>query len=213
MTESTVELRKCKTCGEEKPLTAFPSHNRKRGIYYDHQCRACQSAKWKKWYRDNSEAERAKSKARYAANPEKYREQGRKDYLKHRTRSRKRAAQRRAENLEHVRAQDREIAKRWRANHPFESRESARRRHAKKRQVRTAPIAKKQILELFDKQRGRCAICSKKLGKQWHIDHILPLAKGGAHEVLNFQLTCPPCNMSKKAEHPIDYMQKRGFLL
>ena len=41
----------------------------------------------------------------------------------------------------------------------------------------------------------------------------MPLARGGKHEASNLQLLCPPCNMSKNAKHPIDFMQQRGFLL
>ena len=42
---------------------------------------------------------------------------------------------------------------------------------------------------------------------------IKPLARGGTNQRTNLQLLCPPCNLSKSAKDPIDFMQSRGFLL
>jgi 5-methylcytosine-specific restriction endonuclease McrA len=41
----------------------------------------------------------------------------------------------------------------------------------------------------------------------------MPLKAGGTNDILNIQLLCKPCNLSKGAKHPIDFMQQRGFLL
>lgn len=68
------------------------------------------------------------------------------------------------------------------------------------------------IQELKIKQRGRCAACRTVLSRH-HIDHIIPLAAGGDNEPSNLQLLCPPCNLSKGTQHPVAFMQKRGFLL
>lgn len=69
-----------------------------------------------------------------------------------------------------------------------------------------------QIEELHKKQRGKCAVCREAL-KKYQIDHVFPVAKGGSSDILNLQLLCQPCNRSKSAKHPIDFMQERGFLL
>lgn len=68
------------------------------------------------------------------------------------------------------------------------------------------------ILSLHRKQRGRCAVCGENL-MQYHKDHIMPLKRGGSNSILNIQLLCPECNLSKKDKHPGDFMQSRGFLL
>lgn len=61
-------------------------------------------------------------------------------------------------------------------------------------------------------QRGLCAACKEVL-KKFHVDHIVPLALGGAHEPSNLQLLCPPCNRSKHAKDPVRFMQEKGYLL
>jgi len=63
-------------------------------------------------------------------------------------------------------------------------------------------------------QRGKCACgCGKSLNNEFHMDHRMPIAKGGRHHDDNMQLLLPLCNMQKNAKDPIDFMQSRGFLL
>lgn len=67
---------------------------------------------------------------------------------------------------------------------------------------------------LLSLQRGMCAACQCQLSKSGqHLDHIMPLAKGGANVDSNVQLLCPPCNLDKNAKHPIDWAQENGRLL
>ena len=67
---------------------------------------------------------------------------------------------------------------------------------------------------LMHAQRGKCAVCKTSIaGAPYHLDHIKPLARGGTNQRTNLQLLCPPCNLSKSAKDPIDFMQSRGFLL
>lgn len=85
---------------------------------------------------------------------------------------------------------------------------------AHKRRSRMAGGISKDIVVFLKKmQRGLCAACKLKLFDKYEIDHIVPLAKGGTHTDENLQLLCPPCNRSKAAKHPIDFMQERGYLL
>lgn len=63
-------------------------------------------------------------------------------------------------------------------------------------------------------QKGRCACCRGLLKiLKPHIDHIMPLARGGQNVDSNVQLLCSTCNLSKHAKHPIDFMQSMGMLL
>lgn len=66
---------------------------------------------------------------------------------------------------------------------------------------------------IYSDQRGKCAICCKKLGAKFHRDHIVPLKLGGTNWPRNIQLLCAPCNMSKGARDPVDHMQSLGRLL
>src|SRR5580765_5527012 len=70
----------------------------------------------------------------------------------------------------------------------------------------------KELRRLYDKQRGRCADCAKKL-KKYDADHITPLSKGGSNVIYNIQLLCPRCNRGKFNRDPIDHAQSLGRLL
>lgn len=48
---------------------------------------------------------------------------------------------------------------------------------------------------------GECIKCGKRVGlDNFHVDHIIPISKGGAEwELSNLELSCPGCNLSKGA--------------
>jgi len=56
---------------------------------------------------------------------------------------------------------------------------------------------------VFYRDRGLCGYCGKDLSGNlniWsedHLDHIVPLAKGGLNDVTNIQLLCGDCNRKK----------------
>jgi 5-methylcytosine-specific restriction endonuclease McrA len=146
--------------------------------------------------------------ARHAADPSKRREQ----YLKYRAanleKEKARAAKYRAANKEKLKA----IRDAYRAANPHRRALDNHARRARERQVSgklSADIREK----LFVLQKGKCACCRKPLGKNYHMDHIVPLALGGLNVNANIQLLRAQCNMQKQDKHPIDFMQGRGFLL
>lgn len=61
-------------------------------------------------------------------------------------------------------------------------------------------------------QAGRCACCRKRLA-DFHVDHIVPLARGGTNDRRNMQVLCPSCNLDKGANDPIEFAQRQGRLL
>lgn len=66
---------------------------------------------------------------------------------------------------------------------------------------------------LLRTQRYQCAVCRSDIKRSYHVDHILPLARGGSNDKTNLQVLCPTCNNQKHAADPIDFMQRKGFLL
>ena len=52
-------------------------------------------------------------------------------------------------------------------------------------------------------KRVRCYLCGKLIPMDHrHVDHIIPLSKGGAHRPSNLAVACDKCNMSKGAKLP-----------
>lgn len=47
----------------------------------------------------------------------------------------------------------------------------------------------------------------------YHLDHRVPLARGGEHSLRNLVISCPACNRRKGARCPIEFAQSMGRLL
>ena len=74
-------------------------------------------------------------------------------------------------------------------------------------------LNKKQRQEVFDKTAGRCWYCGCKLTEKWHADHVEPVIRLGAGELLrpendtveNMVPACHPCNLHKHSSNLENY--------
>ncbi len=121
-----------------------------------------------------------------------------------------------------------EMAKQYRESHKEEIRRKQdteefrdyMRRATHKRRARLASVGgdytQADISNLFTKQGGKCAACKERLRKsgkgKFHIDHVIPISKGGCNDPSNLALLCPFCNWSKNDQHPDDWAKEHGLL-
>lgn len=66
----------------------------------------------------------------------------------------------------------------------------------------------KGIRLLLSSQKGLCWYCGKHVGNKYHVDHRIPLARGGSNEPENLCITCPACNLSKGAKLPHEWSDR-----
>lgn len=53
---------------------------------------------------------------------------------------------------------------------------------------------------VLERGRGLCGICGEPVDPaRFHVDHKVPLARGGAHTYANVQPAHPACNLTKGA--------------
>lgn len=64
----------------------------------------------------------------------------------------------------------------------------------------------KRLKEMID-ARGDCYLCGASLEQDFHIDHILPVSRGGVHEESNIGFLCPTCNVHKGDRTPEEYVK------
>lgn len=57
----------------------------------------------------------------------------------------------------------------------------------------------------YRSQRGKCWHCGKELNGVYHIDHLIPLDKGGTNWPNNIVCSCKHCNLSKGAKYTYEW--------
>jgi len=156
-------------------------------------------------------------------NPELFREKDHKYYARHAERLALEKRKIRAADPEHARAVDKAHYAKTRDRHAALRRETRKRSpervraresantHHRRAQARAsggrftaddlATIRKGQT----DKRgRVRCWYCGKPM-LNWHIDHRIPLSRGGSNAPGNLCLACPECNLRKHNKLPTEY--------
>jgi 5-methylcytosine-specific restriction endonuclease McrA len=91
------------------------------------------------------------------------------------------------------------INARWKAGNPEKVKAADRAKGSMRRAAKRnseGSYRTTDVMELLESQHGLCAYCGLDLGA-YHIDHILPLSRGGSNGVENIALACSPCNLSK----------------
>lgn len=196
--------KRCSYCREVKPLDQF-CHNKNMPDGHGYVCKPCA----KEYQRKRSQLPEVKEKHKlkqreYRADP-KVREHYRlymKEYNKRPDvieRDNKRI--RPPEQIAHRRV----LIELWYKRHPDKLRAKWR-RHRARREGAIGTHTEKDVKKLEILQKGRCWWCGKKLPKIYHVDHRIPLAKGGTDWPDNLVLACPNCNLSKSDKLPEEWI-------
>jgi 5-methylcytosine-specific restriction endonuclease McrA len=91
----------------------------------------------------------------------------------------------------------------------------SRNRRALKLSVTVDVISINETNELLKKFYNKCAYCGislkKHLNIEKHLDHVIPLSKGGKHSITNLIPTCSRCNLSKNCDFLDHWYPKQSF--
>lgn len=197
----------CGTCQHIKALEVFDrtclattaqqerTRDRDRAYYAANKAqRRAQNAAWAAAHQEDMKAyqrrhaqtpeARAKTKAWKEANPDRMRESRRRHYDAMTPEER------------------RQIRAAWRAANPDRSRAitaaSKAARRARENQILREHIDRQLV---WERDGGICQICTQPADPtRWHLDHVIPLARGGDHLYSNVQVSHPFCNLSKGAK-------------
>lgn len=172
-------------------------------------CRPCAIARDAAYRAANKEKLRAYFATHYVKNADKKRARAREYAASNPEKNRARVLAWQIANPEKVNAKNAA----WKAAHPETRRIHDNNRRARERAT-SGKLSKGLAEKLFKLQKGKCACgCKQPLGDDYHLDHIMPLALGGANTDNNIQLLRAKCNLQKNAKHPVEFMRQRGFLL
>ena len=199
-------MKICTKCQELKPKTEF--HKKKSGEdLLVSVCKMCKS-KLDKAYRDaNKEKIHAYNVRKYHADPEKVKARN-KNYRDTLTPEKRAAIKvRKAEYNKNapkeVKERKKEYDKQYFASEAGKLviTKSVHKRRAQKLSSDDGTVTSQALEELKITQNQLCAYCGTLLdftakGKV-HLDHVIPLSKGGAHSITNVVWSCAHCNLLK----------------
>jgi 5-methylcytosine-specific restriction endonuclease McrA len=90
-------------------------------------------------------------------------------------------------------------ASKWSKDNPESGRASVRNRRAKIKSSDGQHTAA-DIERIGSEQGWKCAFCFKDISGGYHVDHVVPISKGGSNSEWNLHLTCQTCNLKKAAK-------------
>jgi len=234
-------LKRCTKCNNEYPATLEYYHrhvSHRDGLRTI--CKTCTRKDIQNYAERNADAVRERRRQYRANNREILREKNRqyqidnaeKEKLRkakyretHRELLRQKNRQYYSTNLEVRRSQNRKFSgayyrnhaaeriaysKQWRKMNPQKHKAAEHRRRAYKQNTPVDQRAFDEQAQLKH-QKHRCYYCGGLLVK-YHIDHIIPLSRGGGDNPENKVLACPQCNQSKGSKLPHEWT-KGGRLL
>lgn len=93
----------------------------------------------------------------------------------------------------------------YNANHPIERAARGAKRRALQRGAAVGDIAAVKAIyrRAREAKNVKCYLCGKPIpmgGR--HVDHVVPLSKGGKHTASNLAVAHKKCNLSKGSKHP-----------
>ncbi len=192
--------RWCQICQAYKPAEEFGAQLTAR--CHEH---------WLIWNRE-------KNRKRHAAHPEedvqrakRWREQNPKQAQ---INSRKQAARQKAlgypatkkwqkNNPDKVREGWRKNDKKWRTENPEKHQAAAHRKRVRRQGNNIGQHTGQELRTLQEQFNDTCLYCQKSK-EAW--DHIIPVSRGGTNFIWNMAPTCKPCNSSKHAQHPLEFL-------
>ena len=198
-----METKTCTKCGKELPATREHFHSAKRyRLGLTAWCKTCISA-YRSDYRqknlercltqERAEVERNREKRYEAArqrrskDPERHRGYGRSCYVRH---------------ADEYNAKNRE----WRLANPEKTRAKVQRRTAMRIGAPGSHTGADIVAQLA-RQRGRCYWCGERV-EEYHVDHVVPLSRGGSDDPGNLVIACPHCNLSKHNRLPHEWTHR-----
>lgn len=103
-------------------------------------------------------------------------------------------------------------AMKWNRNNPEKRRAIVSNYRDRRRSQEDGGISSADLSEWISSQIKICYWCGRKCEESFHVDHYVPLSRGGKHEADNLVIACPPCNIRKNAKDPYEFANSVGRL-
>ena len=99
--------------------------------------------------------------------------------------------------------------RKWLADHPHKVNEYSHAARARKNNA-TGTYTQEELNNQWHTQNGFCFYCGeliyKTINSQYHVEHKIPLSRGGSNDISNIVLSCETCNLRKNAKTAAEFV-------
>ena len=224
--------KQCSKCSEWKQATnEFFSNRKTAPLGLSSRCKRCDSGASHKWREANRERHNEKNRKWREANREEHKELSRKWYEANSERKKETNQKWYEANLQRAKENNRnwretnperkkEINRKWQQLNPERVKEKCRKWHRsnpkkvaalqQKRRARKAnadgTATAEQIKARFQYHENRCYYCGDN-ESGLHVEHRIPLSRGGSNWPSNLVPACPTCNLSKGTKTEKEFLK------
>lgn len=192
---------KCKKCNIEKEDCKF--YKRSSGYIYK-VCDQCKATSLRDYYGNNKD----KFNRDNLKHSKKY-------YQNHSAKIKLRNKNKRLADPDAAKKQDakfyqnniigrRAAVKKWKISNPEKARNHCRIRRARKKNAIIEFFTTEQLIKKYG---NNCFYCLN--GSFEHLDHYIPLSKGGSHTLENVRPSCQKCNNKKYNKLPTEFVEHK----
>jgi hypothetical protein len=206
----------CTGCGEWKEWEAF-SKDKTRGDGRQHRCRVC----FARYHEENRDSIIEKQARYRAEHKDRERERKVRYQAENNDRLREYRARYNQENRDNIReckaryrAENRDIVREKQARYREEHRDSINKkavRYNAFRRSRSGSFTLEDLDRMVEEQNFRCFYCRMLLIDS-HLEHKLPLCRGGTNDPSNLCMSCAACNLHKHAKTAEEFVVSPWFL-
>ena len=206
------QYKHCKLCSQTLPTDCFnQSKKNKDGLVS--WCRTCVRS-YNKSYNLQNKQQVTEQKSKYRqANADKLRASQREYYANNKDLYAIKAKAWRSKNFESKKAYDKQYAeankdktkaaaKRFALRHPERISLNRQKRRARLAKARVYKVTAKDLAAVLSAPCIYCGSPSK------HVDHVIPLSRGGNHSVGNLAPACQECNLAKGSKLVSEWIYK-----
>jgi 5-methylcytosine-specific restriction endonuclease McrA len=232
VTDTTVPqipLKRCSLCKEPFPPTREYFYFRREKP--EARCKKCHCLKTgeyqrvhrqrsnqmkRQWAERNTESRQESCRKYLRVHPERRQETTKRYYESHKEERSAYNKQYAQNNPEKIKAKH----LRYRTNSPEKANAKCRRWRQRNKEYNRTQLSKRRarllnaggehtandIRLLLKTQLHKCWWCGAKLkGREYHVDHRIPLVRGGSNDAANLCISCPKCNLSKGSKLPQEW--------
>ena len=210
MGDVIMELKRCTKCGENKPNTNeyFAFSNKSKGILRP-SCKVCDK-KYRENNKDKIKEYRENNKDKRKEYHKKYRENNKDKLKEYNKEYNKKYRENNKDIIKEYRENNKEYMKEYREHNKDKLKEYRHKRRALKL-GNGGSYTKAQWLDTLEYFDYKCAYTGECIKHSCHVEHIVPISKGGTSYIWNLVPSTASANLSKQNRDMEEWYREQEY--